>query len=555
MTSVPFIPDNAPFTAEQRSWLNGFLAGVLSRSGTPAGLGGGSAASPPDGFGPLLILFGSQSGNAESFAKKLAKEAVARGFGARAAAMDAVPAADLARERNILIVTSTWGEGDMPDNAASFWQGLNQNGSSPSLTGVCYSVLALGDRNYGDTFCLAGRRLDERFEALGARRIHPRVDCDVDFENPAQQWSAGVFSALLTSIGRAPVMEVLPAPAVISPPENESGYSKKNPFPARLLENRLLNAKGSSKDTRHIAFSLEASGLDYEAGDALGVYPQNCPGVVDQVIGAHALDPNAPVPLPDGGTASLRDALLNSYDVRSMLGVKPAAPLSAEAFAGSLRRLQPRLYSISSSPKAHPGQVHLTVAAVRYEKDGLAHKGAASTYLADRLHGGGTAGVFIHKSPHFRLPANAAVPVIMVGPGTGIAPFRAFLEERHETGAKGRNWLFFGDQRRATDFLYQSQLEEWFRTGHLSMLSLAFSRDQPEKLYVQHLMRQHAAELWSWLEDGAHFYVCGDASRMAKDVETALLEIIRGQSGKNEDEALAYLVELKKSRRYQRDVY
>jgi sulfite reductase (NADPH) flavoprotein alpha-component len=443
----------------------------------------------------------------------------------------------------------------MPDNAAAFWQGLNQNGSSPALPGVRYSVLALGDRNYGDTFCLAGRRLDERLEALGARRIHPRVDCDVDIEIPAQEWSAGVFSALLNGSGRVLTAGVMHAPAVISPPEKESGYSRKNPFPARLLENRLLNANGSAKDTRHIAFSLEDSGLDYDAGDALGVSPQNCPGVVDQVIGAHALDRDALVPLPDGGTAPLREALLTSYEVRGLLGAKPATPLSPETFVSGLRKLQPRLYSISSSPKAHRGEVHLTVAAVRYEKNGMAHKGVASTFLADRLHGGGTAGVFIHKSPHFRLPADGAVPVIMVGPGTGIAPFRAFLEERQETGARGRNWLFFGDQRRATDFLYQTQLEEWKRTSHLSMLSLAFSRDQPEKLYVQHLMRQHAADVWSWLEDGAHFYVCGDASRMAKDVEMALLEIIRGQSGRSEDDALAYLAELKKTRRYQRDVY
>jgi len=547
MTNVPFIPDNAPFTSEQRSWLNGFLAGVLSRSGTPAGLGGGDAASPPDGRSPLLILFGSQSGNAESLARKLAKEAVRRGFTARVAGMDAVTAADLAKERHVLMVTSTWGEGDMPDNATAFWEGLNQNGSSPALAGVSYSVLALGDRNYGDTFCLAGRRLDERLAELGAQRIHPRVECDVDFDEPAQQWTAGVFTALQSG-GQATVI----APAE---PETETGYTKKNPFPAPLLENRLLNAPGSSKDTRYVAFSLEGSGLVYEAGDALGLYPQNCPGVVDQIISAHALRPDAMVPLPNGTQAPLREALLGHYDVRAKLGVKPEAPVTAEAFVESLRKLQPRLYSISSSPKAHPGEVHLTVAAVRYEKDGVAHKGVASTFLADRLPTGSTTGVFIHKSAHFRLPENGSVPVIMVGPGTGIAPFRAFLEERQTTGAKGKNWLFFGDQRRALDYLYQCQLEEWELTGHLTKLSLAFSRDQEEKLYVQHLMLQQAAELWSWLEDGAHFYVCGDASRMAKDVEAALLQIISEQGGKSEADSAAFLADLKKAKRYQRDVY
>jgi sulfite reductase (NADPH) flavoprotein alpha-component len=553
MTNVPFIPDNAPFTSEQRSWLNGFLAGVLSRSGTPADLGGGPAASPPDGRIRLLILYGSQSGNAESLAKKLGREAAGRGFNARVAGLDSVPATDLTKERHVLIVTSTWGEGDMPDNAAAFWEGLNQNGSSPALAGVSYSVLALGDRNYGDTFCLAGRRLDERLAELGAQRIHPRVECDVDYDEPAQKWSAGVFE-VLQSDGVA----ALSAPAPATPAlemEIESGYTKKNPFPARLIENRMLNSHGSSKDTRHIAFSLEGSGLVYEAGDALGLYPQNCPGVVDQIIGAYALQPNAMVALPNGGQAPLREALLSHYDVRAKLGVKPDTTMAPGDFIESLRKLQPRLYSISSSPRAHPGEVHLTVGAVRYEKDGIAHKGVASTFLADRLPIGGTAGIFIHKSPHFRLPENGSLPVIMVGPGTGIAPFRAFLEERQATGASGKNWLFFGDQRRAVDYLYQSQLEEWARTGHLTKLSLAFSRDQEEKLYVQHLMLREAAELWSWLESGAHFYVCGDASRMAKDVETALLQIIREHGGRSEPDAAAFLGELKKAKRYQRDVY
>ncbi len=549
MLSIPFIPDNAPFTAEQRSWLNGFLAGVLSRSGLPSASGGGPAAPAPDERLPLLILFGSQSGNAESLAKKLAKQASARGFKARAAGMDAVTVADLKKERRILLVSSTWGEGDMPDNAVSLWEGLNQNGSSPQLSGVQYSVLALGDRNYGETFCLAGRRLDERFSELGAERIHPRVECDVDYEEPAQQWSTGVFAALQKGTGTVAVAE----PAVVE--EVETGYTKKNPFPAALLENRMLNATGSAKDTRHIACSLDGSGLTYETGDALGLYPQNCPGVVDQVIAAHGLAPQTAVPLPDGGIAPLRAALINAYEIRSKLGVKPAVPVTAEAFVEDLRKLQPRLYSIASSPRAHPGEVHLTVGAVRYEKDGIAHKGVASTFLADRLPIGGTAGVFIHKSPHFRVPQDGNVPIIMVGPGTGIAPFRAFLEEREATGAKGRNWLFFGDQRRTSDFLYQVQLEAWAVSGHLTRLSLAFSRDQKDKIYVQNLMLQQADELWSWLEQGAHFYVCGDASRMAKDVEAALLQVIREQGARDETGAAAYLAELKKAKRYQRDVY
>lgn len=547
MSSLPIIPESAPFSPEQRSWLNGFLAGMLSR-GTGAVPAGGAAASPA---APLLVLFGSQSGNAEALAKKVAKEAGTRGFSARAAAMDAVNATALANEPNVLLITSTWGEGEMPDNAAGFWDQLNQNGSSPKLNSVRYSVLALGDMNYADTFCFAGRKFDERLAELGATRIHPRQDCDVDFETPAKAWVSGALEALLAAPAVAAVAPVPTTAAV----ETAKGFSKKNPCPATLIENRLLNGQGSAKDTRHIAFAIPAEGMDYEAGDALGVFALNCPGVVDQVIAAHGLSGDAPVAMEDGKVLKLRDALISNFEVRSLLGVKPVAPVSPQDFIDGLRALQPRLYSISSSPKAHPGEVHLTVGAVRYEANGLAQKGVASTFLADRLAIGETANVFIQKSTHFRVPADPVKPMIMVGPGTGIAPFRAFLEEREAAGAKGRNWLFFGDQRHSTDFLYEQQITEWQLSGHLTRLDLAFSRDQKEKVYVQNRMIEHAAELWAWLEEGAHFYVCGDASRMAKDVDAALHEVIRTAGGKTEEEAAAWVAEMKKAKRYVRDVY
>ncbi len=533
---IPLIPETAPFTPEQRSWLNGFLAGVLSR--------GIAASAPVVKKSRLLVAFGSQSGNAETLAKRLAKEANGRGFAARAAGLDTLKAADMVQDQNVLLVTSTWGEGDMPDNAASFWDSINQNGKSPSLSGVRYSVLALGDKNYGDTFCLAGRRLDERFAELGASRVLDRVECDVDFDEPAAKWSAEVFAALT---GDAAAVEVAT--------EKETGYTKKHPFQAPLLANTPLNGQKAAKDTRHISFSLAGSGLTYEVGDALGVHVRNCPDVVDSVIAVHSYSPQASVKLPDGGTAELREALLKHYEIRHLLGQKPEAELALEDFIEGLRKLQPRLYSIASSLKAHPEEVHLCVGAVRYVSGEVEHKGVASTFLADRLALGETAGIYFHTANHFRLPADLTKPVIMVGPGTGIAPFRAFLEERQATGANGKNWLFFGDQKRANDFLYHDEIIAWLKSGHLSRLDTAFSRDQQDKIYVQHRMLEQAGELWAWLEEGAHFYVCGDAKRMAKDVDAALQEIIQAAGGKSAEEAAQYVNQLKKEKRYARDVY
>ncbi|MBV6497868.1 MAG: Sulfite reductase [NADPH] flavoprotein alpha-component [Prosthecobacter sp.] len=535
MKIVPLIPDNAPFSAEQRAWLNGFLAGVLNRGSPPGG------SMEAESRRPLLIAFGSQSGNAESLAKRLAREAAGRGFAARAAGLDSLQPADFIKDRNVLLITSTWGEGDMPDNAASFWNTINQNGSSPRFDGVSYSVLALGDKNYGDTFCLAGKKIDARLAELGATRIAERVDCDVDFDDEARTWSANAFSILGAS-GPAETSDAATAP--------EGSWSKKNPFQARLVANEALNAPGSAKDTHHIAFSLQGSGLTYEVGDALGVFVRNCPEVVEAVLSSHGFDPASPV-----GSRTLRETLLTDFEIRHLLGKTPEPGLTLEAFLNGLRKLQPRLYSIASSIKAHPDEVHLCVGAVRYTSDGIAHKGTASTFLADRLPLGETTGIYFHAAAHFRLPSDLTRPVIMVGPGTGIAPFRAFLEEREATRATGKNWLFFGDQKRASDFLYHEQITGWLKTGLLTRLDTAFSRDQEEKIYVQTRMLQAASELWQWLEEGAYFYVCGDAKRMAKDVDEALRQIIQSQGGRSAEEAAQYVAEMKKTRRYARDVY
>jgi len=600
---IPYIPSSAPFTAEQRAWLNGYLAGLFADASL-CEPGPSRQSAPARPAEPLLVLYGSQSGTAEGLAKKFAKEAVTRGFEPRVMELNAAVQLDLTREFRAVIITSTWGDGDPPDNATAFWSHLNAN-AAPKLDNLNYSVLALGDKNYSD-FCGAGKKFDQRLEKLGAKRIHPRVDCDLDYEAPAKGWMEGVWPAFLEcgdSSSLSPAGDLSPAAARQVAPQKSADesahsrtYSRTNPFPARLITNRKLNGPGSAKDTRHFEISLKGSGLGYEVGDALGVMPQNCPTLVDEIIRALGCDGEEAVTEPSGKETSLRSALLRCYQItrpgssllqsiadkagdtelKSLLDSArkaeldkflygrevidlllrcPAAKFAPREFVGVLARLQPRLYSISSSPKAHTGEVHLTVAAVRYESHGRARKGVCSTFLADRVEADTPLPVFVQVSHGFRLPADGNKPVIMIGPGTGIAPFRAFLEERREIGAKGKNWLFFGDQKAACDFLYREQLETFRAEGTLSRFDTAFSRDQAEKIYVQNRMLEHGAEFWRWLEDGAHLYVCGDARRMARDVDAALHECIEKSGGKSADDAKAYVAKLKSDKRYQRDVY
>ena len=620
MNKLPYIPGSAPFTPEQRAWLNGYLAGLFADANV------GEVAAPPRSASEekrteaLLVMYGSQSGNAEQLARHLAKEAEKRRFAPRVMEMNAFASVDFANEQRFVIVTSTWGDGDPPENAAAFWQHLNSH-VAPRLDHLSYSVLALGDKNYSD-FCGAGKKFDERLEQLGARRIHPRADCDVDYETTAKQWMEGLWSAL-EKVGQA---------SRLSPIEKESaetagpGFSelllstgsesgkmsdprhglnhqtpticnRNNPFPARLIVNRKLNSAGSAKDTRHLEISLDRSGLNYEVGDALGVMPVNCPALVNDLLQALGCDGEEAVSDARGRETSLRQALLTSYQItqpstdllrllserpgdaklKSLLDPArraaldkfldgrevidfllnfPSIKFTPADFVALLSRLQPRLYSIASSLKAHPGEVHLTVAVVRYERHGRRRQGVCSTFLAERVEINQTPlPVFVQPSHGFRLPSHGNRPVIMIGPGTGIAPFRAFLEERRAIGANGRNWLFFGDQCQAHDFLYREELEAMLAGGTLTRLDTAFSRDQSEKIYVQHRMLENAGEFWTWLEGGAHVYVCGDARRMAKDVDTALHEVIRKAGGKSPEQAAEYVQKLKTGKRYQRDVY
>ncbi|MEM9081298.1 MAG: flavodoxin domain-containing protein [Verrucomicrobiota bacterium] len=578
MAGPNFVPESAPFSPEQRAWLNEFFTQQFAGAGAPAVASGPAV--------PVTIVWGSQTGNAEGCAKRMAKSLNGGRFETEVFDMAAYDVGRLPTEKNLLVITSTYGDGEPPDNAADFVEAVTAE-SAAKMEGVKFSVLGLGDTEYPD-FCETAKVLDKRLAELGAERVHDRVDCDVDYDEPFDAWKAGIIDVLGAGSELAAVAEVATA-------LEDEPYGKKNPFPASILDNRNLNGEGSQKATQHVAFSLEGSGLEYEAGDALGVFPVNPEGVVDEILAALPFNTGRPVPLPNGSEGSLKDALMFHYDIRSLnkklvtawdersgspylhsiveaddkkvwddffwgrelidLVVEyPADFKDGEEFVGVLKKLQPRLYSIASSPKAHEGEVHLTVGVVKYESHGRERGGVCSTFLADRTEGV-QPGVFVHVNKAFRPPEDDGVPMIMVGPGTGIAPFRAFLEERKARGAKGKNWLFFGNPYRATDYLYQDELEGMQADGFLEEISLAFSRDQKEKLYVQHLMEQNGEKLWQWIEEGAYFYVCGDASRMAKDVDAALHALIEKYGGKSAEEAAEFVKLLKKEKRYARDVY
>jgi len=593
---VPVIPENAPFTQEQRAWLNGFLVGLFSRAPIIApGQDNVAAAAAP--LQPLTILFGSQTGNAEALAKRAARAASQRGYAPTVCDMAQYDRQSLTQEKHLLIITSTYGDGDPPDNARTLWEFLNSS-QAPSLPELKFSVLALGDSNY-PMFCECGRNFDRRLESLGAFRIHARIDCDVEYEEPFKKWLDGALAALCKAATETD------RPLIVSEKAKEVqagegmatlSYDRRNPFAAQLVTNRMLNGPGSTKETRHFEIAWEGSGLEYVAGDALGVMPTNCPELVEDIFRALGWSGEELVMGNSGSEVSFRSALLRDYEItrissgllkavaeRSgddtlkklaapgangeltrflwgreiidlLLGF-PGAKFSPVEFVGLLKKLQPRLYSISSSPRAHAGKVHLTVSVVRYESLGRLRKGVCSTFLADRAHGGTPVPVFVHTNKNFRSPVDKNCPMIMVGPGTGIAPFRSFLEERRVLEAKGKSWLFFGDQREKTDFLYREELEALLREGTLTRLDTAFSRDQPNKIYVQDQMLKHAQELFTWLEDGACFYVCGDASRMAKDVDIALRRVIEIGGGRTPEQAVEYVSRLKAERRYQRDVY
>ncbi|MCV7434699.1 sulfite reductase subunit alpha [Mycolicibacterium bacteremicum] len=577
---IAYIPQDAPFNEDQRAWLSGFLAGLHSRLAMNVAPPPAAVADAPASRPPLRILYGTQTGNAEGVANDAAAAAKLQGFDVKVSGLDEIELDEFAGLKYVLIVTSTYGEGEMPDNAELFWEALSAT-TAPRLEGVSYGVLALGDTSY-DEFCQAGKLFDIRLEQLGATRVVTRTDCDVEYEAHAAEWIQGALTALVPTSGASGTPSTPPPSAVA-----RSGWTRKNPFVAELAVNRLLSGPGSDKEIRHFEFDLADSGIEYEAGDALAVIPENDPALVEAIAEHFRVSPDTLVgdrPLGEllgrryeisapskdllgevekradneelshvlrGGVKETLERWLYGKDILDVLRIA-GDDLSLEEFIDLLKPLAHRAYSISSSALAHPDRIHLTVASVRYRSNGRARGGVCSTFLADRS---GTAKIFLQPNKSFRVPADGDVPMIMVGPGTGVAPFRAFLQEREHSGAQGRNWLFFGDQHREHDFAYADELQAWQAGGLLTRLDLAFSRDQAEKVYVQSKMLAHGAEVFAWLEEGGHFYVCGDATRMAKDVDKALHQLVSAHGGMSSDAATEYVNSLKREKRYVRDVY
>jgi sulfite reductase (NADPH) flavoprotein alpha-component len=591
MQMVPYIPEDAPFTPEQRSWLNGFLAGMYSS--VPAAA---PPADPPRSL-KIAVLYASQSGTAEGLARRLARELKAKGHVTSLSSLEGYASATLLGERYAIIVGSTYGEGEAPDAVRPFYEQLCLE-HFPCCENLSYAVLALGDSNY-EHFCKFGIDLDNKLASLAGTRLCERADCDVDYESTFEQWKTSLYRSLDDIVAAGPARTApsthLDAAPAKSAAMNAASYNRDNPYSAPLMEKRALTHEISSKQTLHLAFDIRHANVSYEAGDACGVIPQNDIRLVEDILHHLNFSASIAVKLPKGGTATLLDALLDHLQItrltRKMIEayatIGQCQPLfdllAAERqqlekytwdrglidllhdYPGVLRdpadlvamlpRLTPRLYSISSSPAAHPGEIHTTVAVVRYQAHNRERGGVCSTLLADRRSSGERLPVYIHPNKRFRLPADSNGPMIMIGPGTGIAPFRSFLHERRALNHTGKNWLFFGERSAATDFLYRDELEEMHSDGHLTRLDLAFSRDQERKIYVQDRMKEKGRELFDWLEQGASVYVCGDASRMAKDVDAALHSVIESHSGRGPDAASEYMQVLKYQHRYHRDVY
>ncbi|MCH2154800.1 MAG: assimilatory sulfite reductase (NADPH) flavoprotein subunit [Opitutales bacterium] len=584
------LPDHAPFSPqqkqsvegliatlspEQQSWLSAYLAG-LSTSVAPV-------ATAPATKPKVTVLYGTESGNSESLADQTSKRLKGAGYKPKVVNMADYDVALLPKEEVLLTICSTWGDGDPPADAEPFFDALMAEDVA-KMEHTRFSVLGLGDTSY-EKFCQCGKDLDSRFVALGAQRLSDRVDSDVEFDKPFEDWLGAIEKAL--GAGAAPVTAVATTTTVASPAVE---YTKKNPFPSPVLERVNLNGAGSAKETIHVELGLEGSGLTYKPGDALGVVPTNAPELIEDFLkatGLKAEDSWNGSPLGDqlvtdfdirtlsktfakkyakaAGNSDL-DALLNDAEkldnymwgreIPDLIQDYPAkSTLELPQMMELLRGLTPRLYSIASSLKAHPDEVHLTVGVVRYLTGERLRGGICSTYLADRCGDAINVPTYIHTNKNFFLPEDTDTPIIMVGPGTGIAPFRAFIEERAAIGAQGKSWLFFGDQHFATDFLYQLEWQDYFKSGDLTKIDLAFSRDTAQKVYVQHRMQERAKDLYAWLEEGAYFYVCGDASRMAKDVHNTLIDVVAQESGKSREDAEAYVKALQKEKRYQRDVY
>ncbi|TMO47315.1 assimilatory sulfite reductase (NADPH) flavoprotein subunit [Pseudoalteromonas sp. S4389] len=573
----------------QQAWVSGYLAA----SANAGALTGGVAAAPAAGdAAPLTILYGSQTGNAKGVASKLKEQAESRGLTAKLVNMADYKPTALKKEKFITVVVSTYGEGEPPEDAESLHEFLTTK-KAPKLDGVKVAVIGLGDSSY-EFFCQTAKDFEERFNKLGAETIFQRADLDVDYDDEAAKWIDGALDAFepdLKAQQQASGGQVVAMPFGAAAPA-ASQYTKQNPFAAELSVVQKITGRDSTKDVRHVEISLEGSDITYAPGDSLGVYFLNDEALVDEVLVLTQIDASSTVKLGDE-ELSIRDALIEKLELtQSYPGfvekyatatgnpellklvedkaamreyIEPRqifdiirqnpAQLEAQTLVDCLRKLQARLYSIASSQAEVEDEVHLTVGLVAFDAFGSEHLGGCSGYLARRAEEGCKVKVFSEHNDNFRLPANDETPIIMVGPGTGIAPFRAFLQERDAREASGKNWLFFGNPHFTQDFLYQVEIQGYLKSGLLTKVDVAFSRDQAEKVYVQDKLRKNSQEVFAWLEAGAHFYICGDANRMAKDVHQALVDIIKENSGKDDEQAEQYLKDLRSANRYQKDVY
>ncbi|MCE4937055.1 assimilatory sulfite reductase (NADPH) flavoprotein subunit [Aliivibrio fischeri] len=575
---------------QQLAWVSGYFWGISQTSGATQPINQATAAVSNQPAGKLSIIFASQTGNAKGVAEALKEEAAAAGIAVELFDASDYKGKNLAKETHVIIVASTNGEGEAPDNAIELHEFL-QSKKAPKLDNLHYGVIGLGDSSY-EFFCQTGKDFDAFLSKQGATPFIERVDLDVDYEAPAAEWRKQaldkVKEALASEAQSAQVVQLPVGQAAHS----TSQYSKQNPYTATLLTSQKITGRDSGKDVRHIEIDLDGSGLTYQPGDALGVWFENSIELVSAILKQVGLTGDEVVEV-DGDSTSLQKALIEKYEITSanpqlvtqyaeLSGSKKLeklatdkdklrqysantqvidvlsekkAKLTAEQLVGLLRRLTPRLYSIASSQSEVDEEVHLTVGVVEYQQGDETRFGGASSFLSHRLEEGGDVKVFVEHNNNFKLPQDDNAPVIMIGPGTGIAPFRSFVQERDNRDAEGKNWLFFGDRTFTQDFLYQVEWQKYLKSGIVNQLDVAFSRDQQEKVYVQHRILEHSAQVWQWLQDGAYIYVCGDATRMAKDVHEALICVVEQHGKKTREEAEQFVNELRKAKRYQRDVY
>ncbi|MBO0586988.1 assimilatory sulfite reductase (NADPH) flavoprotein subunit [Sporosarcina sp. E16_8] len=583
-------------TETQQIWLGGYLSASQSTTHSVASGGVAVLEAPATQLEvsskEVTILYGSQTGNGQALAEKLTKNLRAEEYLVSLSSMNEFKPNALKKIDNLLLIVSTHGEGDPPDNALPFYEFLTSK-RAPKLENLQFSVLSLGDSSY-EFFCQTGKQFDDRLLELGAKQLSLRVDCDLDYDESAAEWFTNVLAKLNEQQGSSSITVQQPGNKVI---EEQLEYSRTNPFKAEILENLNLNGRGSNKETRHLELSLEGSNLEFEPGDSLGIYPENNTELVDALIAEMSWNPSEAVKVnKQGELKPLREALISNFEItvltkpllqkaaqftannelkallepeseqecrnylygRDLLDlVRDFAPweVSVSDFVAILRKIPARLYSIASSSKANPDEVHLTIGTVRYEAHGRDRVGVCSDECAVRAQPGDYLPVYVQRNSNFKLPADPNTPLIMIGPGTGIAPFRSFLEEREEIGAEGKTWLFFGDQHFVTDFLYQVEWQQWLKEGVLTRMDVAFSRDTKDKVYVQHRMIENSQAIFKWLEEGAVLYVCGDEKHMAADVHATLEKILEEEGEMSSKEASDYLADMQQQKRYQRDVY